>query len=81
MKPVHILCERLSPNEALIWTMWCSDQCVHIDNEGHILPDDFDFLLEQDAAKATCERCRHAFEGGEAPTRSEKRPEKEKVHA
>jgi hypothetical protein len=61
---VHILDEEKSPETALVWTMWCGDQCCVFD--GTIVPEGFDFFLEQNASKATCSRCRRSFIQGKS---------------
>ena len=52
----HVLHEASSPDEATVYTMWCGAQCLALD-DGTLVPEDMDFYLEQDAAKADCIEC------------------------
>lgn len=52
---VHVLDEKKSPPEALIWTMWCGAQCVAED--GGMLTPILDFYLEREASKSDCVDC------------------------
>lgn len=53
---LHVLNEALSPAEALVYTMWCGEQCIVFDN-GDTVPPGFDFYLEGGADLSDCDQC------------------------
>lgn len=63
---LHVLHEASSPPEATVWTMWCGAQCIALDS-GELIPEDMDFYLEFEAARADCIECLKAKLSGIAP--------------
>ena len=56
----HVIREDSSPDDAYVWTMWCGEQCIALD-DGTTVPEGFDFYHENSAAKASCVECLKAL--------------------
>lgn len=55
---VHILDEKASPDDALVWTMWCGHQALFF-ADGESAPPT-NFYTENAGHKASCEPCKRA---------------------
>ena len=53
---VHVIDEARSPEDAVVWTMWCGASCVALD-DGTLIPS-LDFYGEDASGKANCPGCR-----------------------
>lgn len=56
---IHVLNEDASPEDELVWTMWCGHQCMVFD-DGECVPYT-DFYTEDWAHRSNCEPCKRAI--------------------
>lgn len=56
---LHIVDGEKYPAEATVWRALCGESCFALDDDGELVPPDFDFYtLGSGHEKATCKKCR-----------------------